>query len=186
MHERVDRPGRDDAVSRPRSADAPRVDEVEIVAEQRGQAKQLMPIVLEIHFGRHDDVEPRVREPGAQCGKFAEVPRETNNMHLRASGLKFAQHTPRAVGAAVVDEKQLARNRRGLQHLGKNTQRIVENVLAVVNGDEHGHAINARIIGRFGVCAKYVLVMHVTRLVQPPDGVKLARCLLTKSRKGFR
>ena len=70
--------------------------------------------MLEVCVDHHNDIAARVVEAGSERYLFAEISTEINDSDRRVTGLKRAQQPESIVSAAVINENDLARQRKVL------------------------------------------------------------------------
>ena len=86
----------------------------------RGQeAGNLARVVLQVGVERHHQLAARGLEAGRQGRRLAEVAAKADAAHARIGGGQPADHLPRAVGRAVVDEDDVQVVAVGARHLGQ-------------------------------------------------------------------
>ena len=114
----------------------PAGDEIEPLVELGQQSRDLGRIVLQVGVDRDDDVSTRLREPGRERSRLAEVATEPHDPDVVLRVVQAGQRGERAVGRAVVHEYGFP----GLVERLEGRLELVEEErhrpLLVVNGDD--------------------------------------------------
>src|SRR5205814_213354 len=125
----------------------PTGDEVEALVELGEEARDLGRVVLQVAVDRHDDVAARVREPGHQRRRLAEVAAHPHDAYRIRARVQPGERRPGAVGRAVVDEDRFPLATGQLERDAQLLNERRDAALLVVDRDddrEHGGSVTPR------------------------------------------